>query len=37
MPCDVPGFRAIEMTVGDSTMTFTPEEVAATIRRLLGR
>ncbi len=35
MPTDVPGFRVIELTVGDATLSFSPEEVADVIRRLV--
>jgi threonine aldolase len=32
---DTPGIRRVELTVGDATLTFTPEQVAATVRALL--
>jgi threonine aldolase len=36
-PTDDPARQAVELTVGDATMQFTPEEVAGVIGRLLGR
>ena len=33
-PCDTPAFRGIELTVGDATLQFAPDEVAAIVRRL---
>jgi threonine aldolase len=34
-PTDTPGYRRIELTVGDSTLTFGPAEVADAVRALL--
>ena len=34
---DTPGLRRLELTVGDSTLGFTPEEVADVVRELLPR
>jgi threonine aldolase len=34
-PTSVPGIRRVELTVGDSTLTFTPAEVAGIVRSLL--
>jgi hypothetical protein len=34
---DTPGLRALELTVGDATLGFTPEEVADAVRQLLPR
>ena len=35
MPADTPGYRRLELSVGDATMAFTPTEVAAAVRALL--
>jgi threonine aldolase len=34
-PAETPGYRRVELTVGDATMTFTPAEVARAVRELL--
>jgi hypothetical protein len=34
-PADVPGFRSVEVSVGDATLAVTPGEVAAAVRQLL--
>ncbi len=34
-PSDTPGIRRLELTIGDATLGFTPEEVAAVVRDLL--
>jgi threonine aldolase len=34
-PTDVPGVRRVELHVGDATLAFTPDEVAAAVRALL--
>jgi threonine aldolase len=36
MPTEVPGYRRVELYVGDATLALTPEEVAAAIVRLMG-
>ncbi len=35
MPTDTPGIRRVELTVGDATLEFAPDEVAAVVRALL--
>ena len=35
-PTDHPDWRSVELTAGDATLEFTPEEVAGVVRRLLG-
>jgi threonine aldolase len=34
-PTETPGYRRVELTVGEATMTFTPAEVADAVRSLL--
>jgi threonine aldolase len=34
-PTDTPGIRRVELTVGDATLAFTPDEVATVVRALL--
>jgi threonine aldolase len=34
-PADVPGFRWLEVSVGDATLAATPDEVVAAVRQLL--
>ena len=34
---DTPGLRVLELTVGDATLAFTPDEVADIVRELLPR
>ena len=34
-PLDTPGLRGLELTVGDATLDFTPDEVADIVRELL--
>ncbi len=34
-PTETPGYRRVELTVGDATLTFTPAEVAGAVRGLL--
>jgi threonine aldolase len=34
-PADVPGFRWVELSVGDATLAATPDEVTAAVRQLL--
>lgn len=34
---DNPGLRRLELTVGDATLAFTPDDVAAVVRELLPR
>ncbi len=34
-PVDTPGIRALELTVGDATLAFSPDEVADVVRELL--
>jgi len=36
-PADVPGYRRLELSVGDATLTFTPREVADAIGAFLPR
>lgn len=35
-PADVPGYRALELSVGDATLEFTADEVAQVVRSLLA-
>jgi threonine aldolase len=34
-PVETPGYRRVELTVGDATLAFTPDEVATALRALL--
>ena len=36
-PLDTPGLRGLELTVGDATLAFTPDEVADIVREFLPR
>ena len=36
MPGATPSLRVVELTVGDATLGFTPDEVAAVIRQLVS-
>jgi threonine aldolase len=36
VPGDTPSIRVVEFTVGDATLEFTPDEVAAIVRRLVS-
>jgi threonine aldolase len=35
MPADTPGYRRVELSVGDATLALTPREVTAAVRALL--
>ena len=37
MPADVPGYRRLELSVGDATLAFTPQEVAHAVASFLPR
>jgi len=36
MASDTPSVRVVEFTVGDATLTFTPDEVAKIVEQLLA-
>jgi len=36
MATDTPSIRAVELTIGDATLTFTPEEVAGIVKQLVS-
>ena len=36
LPAELPGWRAVELTVGDATLDFTPAEVRALVAEILA-